>query len=99
MVGEIRRGIALKRRTDPTQATMPERWLATMRASLGARVLAVDERVAEICSGLGVPDPVPVVDGLLAATALAHGMIVVSRNVADFSRTGVTILNPFVYSV
>ncbi len=98
VIGEIRHGIALKRRTDPAQAMMLERWLATTRVNLGARVLAVDERVAEIWADLGVPNPVPVIDGLLAATALAHGMTVVSRNVADFSRTGVGIVNPFAYS-
>jgi predicted nucleic acid-binding protein len=57
--------------------------------------LSVDERVAEVWGKLGIPDPLPAIDGLLAATAIVHGLTVVTRNVADLARTGVTIFDPF----
>ena len=59
------------------------------------RILAVDTAVAQRSARLHVPNPRPVRDGLIAATALVHGMTVVTRNVTDFTPTGVTILNPW----
>ena len=97
VIGEIRRGIELKRRTDAAQATALTLWLDKLRSGLGARILPVDERVAEVWGRLGIPDPVPVIDGLIAATAIVYGMTVVTRNVADLVRTGVVVLDPFVF--
>jgi predicted nucleic acid-binding protein len=59
------------------------------------RVLAVDTAVAQRCARLHVPDPRAERDALIAATELVHGMMVVTRNVADFQRTGVPVLNPW----
>jgi predicted nucleic acid-binding protein len=59
------------------------------------RVLAVDARVALRCARLHVPDPASERDALLAATALVHGLTVVTRNVADFAATGVPLFNPW----
>jgi toxin FitB len=59
------------------------------------RSCPIDEPIAEAWALLGIPDPLPLIDGLLAATAKVHGLTVVTRNVADISRTGVSILNPF----
>ena len=95
VIGELRRGIELKRRSDPAQATVLEAWLGRVRADLGSRVLPVDERVVEVWGRLGVPDPVPAIDGLIAATALVHGLTVVTRNIGDLGRTGASLLNPF----
>lgn len=95
VLAEIQRGIALKRRHDPAQAAVLDRWYAGMRTGLDDRVLAVSEPIADRWSGLGLDDPLPLVDALLAATALVHGLVMVTRNVADFSRTGVRLLNPF----
>ena len=95
VIGEIRRGIELKRRADPAQATALTLWLDKLRTGLGARILPVDERIAEAWGRLGIPDPLPVIDGLIAATAIVHGLIVVTRNVADLARSGVTVLDPF----
>ena len=95
VIGEIRRGIELKRRADPAQATALTLWLDKVRAGFGARILPVDERIAEAWGRLGIPDPLPAIDGLIAATAIVHGLTVVTRNVADLARSGVTVLDPF----
>jgi toxin FitB len=95
VLGEIRRGIELKRRSDPAQGVALDRWFAMMRNQLEGRVLPVDEAVADAWARLNVPDPLPLVDGLLAATAQVHGLTLVTRNVADTARAGVTVLNPF----
>jgi toxin FitB len=95
VLAEIRRGIELKRRSDPEQAKSLDRWLSRMRARLGDRVLPIDESVAEAWALLGIPHPLPPIDGLLAATAKVHGLIFVTRNVADIAATGVSLLDPF----
>ena len=94
-VGEIRRGIERKRRTDQVTAQRLEVWLQGLVGSFGSRILAVDARVAEVWGRLNVPDPVPTVDGLIAATALVHDLTLVTRNVRDVASTGVRVLNPF----
>ena len=95
VLAEIRRGIELKRRSDPAQAEGFDRWFRQMRTRLGDRVLPIDEPVAEAWAVLSVPDPLPLIDGLLAATAQVHGLTLVTRNVADVAKTGVSILDPF----
>ena len=95
VLAEIRRGIELKRRNDPAQAEGFDRWFVQMRTRLGDRVLPIDEPIAEAWAYLGVPDPLPFVDGLLAATAKVHGLTLVTRNTADVVRTGISVLNPF----
>jgi predicted nucleic acid-binding protein len=95
VLAEIRRGIELKRRRDPNQAKSLDRWFADMRTRLGDRVVPIDEPIAEAWALLGIPNPLPLIDGLLAATAKVHGLTVVTRNVVDISRTGVSVLDPF----
>jgi toxin FitB len=95
VLAEIRHGIELKRRKDPEQAKSLDRWFSQMRTRLDGRVLAVDEPVAEAWALLGIPDPLPLIDGLLAATAKVHGLTFVTRNVADIATTGVSLLDPF----
>ena len=95
VLAEIRRGIELKRRHDRAQAALLDDWYEAMRAGLGERVLPVSEPVAETWARLGIPDPLPLFDGLLAATALVHGMTLVTRNVVDVARSGVPTLDPF----
>jgi predicted nucleic acid-binding protein len=95
VLAEIRRGIELKRRRDPVQAQGLDRWFARMRSRLGDRVLPIDEPIAEAWARLGVPDPLPLIDGLLAATAKVHALTLVTRNTADIARTGVQLLDPF----
>lgn len=95
VLAEIRRGIELKRRSDPKQAEALDRWFAQMRTRLSDRVLPIDEPVAEAWALLSVPDPLPFIDGLLAATARVHGLTLVTRNVGDVARTGISVIDPF----
>ena len=95
VLAEIRHGIELNRRSDPQQAQSLDRWFSRMRLQLGDRVLPVDEPIAEAWASLGIPDPLPPIDGLLAATAKVHALTLVTRNVADFTVTGVSLLDPF----
>ena len=95
VLAEIRHGIERKRRNDPAQAKSLDRWFSQMRTRLGDRVLPIDESVAEAWALLGIPDPLPLIDGLLAATAKVHGLTLVTRNVADIAVAGVSLLDPF----
>jgi predicted nucleic acid-binding protein len=95
VLAEIRRGIELKRRSDPDQARSLDRWYSRMRTRLGQRVLPIDEPVSEAWALLGIPDLLPLIDGLLAATAQMHGLTLVTRNVADVATTGVRLFDPF----
>lgn len=95
VLGEIRRGIERKRRIDAAQGDMLERWYLAMRTQFGGRVLPVDERVADVWGRIGRRDPVPEIDGLLAATAKVHGLVFVTRNSRDIERTGVRFIDPF----
>jgi predicted nucleic acid-binding protein len=95
VIGELRHGIELKRRTDPSQAQALERWLVIVESNLGQRIIPVDSRIADVWGRLGIPDPLPVVDGLLAATAKVHGLTLVTRNVIDMRKTGIQVINPF----
>lgn len=95
VLGELRRGIELKRRSDPEQGAILEQWFLNMRGQLGDRVLPVDEIVAERWGLLNVPNRLPLIDGLIAATAIVHGLTIVTRNMPDFAKTGVALLNPF----
>jgi toxin FitB len=96
VVGEIRQGIERLARRDSVRAKVFEHWLAQLIAVYGDRIVPVTAEVAEVWGRLNVPDPVPVVDGLLAATALVHGWTLVTRNVGDVASTGVSLLDPFV---
>ena len=78
VLAEIRRGIELKRRKDAAQAVALERWFVRLRNLLGDRILSVDEPIAEAWALLSVPDPVPFIDGLLAATAKVRGLTLVT---------------------
>jgi toxin FitB len=88
-------GIERRRRRDPIRARPLEVWLAGLLLNFSSRVLPVTQAIAERWGRLAVPDPLPVVDGLITATAIEHGLTLVTRNVADMERTGVTILDPF----
>jgi predicted nucleic acid-binding protein len=94
VVGELRRGIESLRRRDVPSALALEHWLAGITGGFADRILSVDQSVAEQWGRLNVPDPVPTVDGLLAATAIVHGLTLVTRNTRDVARTGVALLDP-----
>lgn len=95
VLGEMRRGVESIRRRDSAGAAALDQWLARMCESFVDRVVVIDAAIADQWGALNVPDPIPTIDGLLAATALVHDMTVVTRNVRDFMRTGVKVENPF----
>ncbi|CDH34806.1 Putative plasmid stability protein StbB (PIN domain) [Xenorhabdus bovienii str. Intermedium] len=93
---ELELGILLIERKDTTQGAMLRAWLEQhVLPEFSERTLPVDTAVAQRCARLHVPDKCSERDALIAATALVHGMTVVTRNVADFQSSGVTILNPW----
>ena len=95
VVGEIRRGVESIRRRDRAAATAVEQWLDALMERFGERLLPIDAVVASRWGALNVPDPIPTVDGLLAATALVHDLTLVTRNVKNVAKTGARLLNPF----
>jgi predicted nucleic acid-binding protein len=95
VVGEIRRGTERLKRRDPEGAKVYEAWLDTVLNDYADRILPIDAQVVEEWGRMSVPDPVPIVDGLMAATAKVRGMTFVTHNSADVERTGVRLLNPF----
>lgn len=89
-------GILLIERRDQEQGKMLRNWLENqVLPTFEERILVVDTAVARQCARLHVPDPCSERDALIAATALVHGMTVVTRNVDDFKPTGIAILNPW----
>ena len=93
---ELEIGVLRLERRDIAQAMPLREWLeARVVPEFSERVLAVDETVARRCAALHVPNPRPERDAMIAATALVHGMTVVTRNTADFEATGVALLNPW----
>lgn len=94
-IGEIRRGIESVRRRDPDSAAALDRWLTLVSETHGDRVVPIDRAITEEWGRMNVPDPLPVVDGLLAATAQVLGLTLVTRNVDDVEDTGVELHDPF----
>lgn len=95
VVGEIRRGIENVRRKDPAQARALDAWCSGIVAAFNGRIVPITQEIAETWGRLSAPDKLPVVDGLLAATAIVHNLTLVTRNTRDVARTGVKLLNPF----
>lgn len=96
---EIKIGVLHVERRDSAQAAVLSAWLDDhVLTAFAGRVLPVDLDVVMHCAGLQVPDPKPDRDALIAAATLARGFTVVTRNVVEFSVTGVTIINPWEYT-
>jgi predicted nucleic acid-binding protein len=95
-VGELRRGVDLIRyRGDRIQAELLEDWLNKLLLEFGDFILPFDKAAAQVWGKLRVPHPENPLDKQIAATALVHGLIVVTRNQKDFMGTGVEVFNPF----
>ena len=93
---ELKTGILLTEHKDPLQGATRRVWLKTHVLPVFAeRILPIDTAVALRCAKLHVPDQKSNRDAIIAATALVHGMIVVTRNVIDFDKTGVELINPW----
>ena len=93
-VGEIRQGIERLRPRDSSQATVFERWLEMLKSDFSDRILPVSAHVAEIWGRMNAGRPLPI-DSLVAATALAHGLTLVTRDAAALDGTGVDLLDPW----
>lgn len=95
-VMELELGVLSVERKDSTQGAMLRLWLEQqVLPEFSSRTIPIDTAVAQRCAQLHVPDKRGERDALIAASALVHGMAVVTRNVADFKPTGVTIINPW----
>jgi toxin FitB len=93
---ELEIGILLMERRDPKQGGILRTWMEEhVLPSFSGRILAIDTAVAQRCAALHVPNPRSDRDALIAATALVHGMTVVSRNVTHFQSTTVVVINPW----
>jgi predicted nucleic acid-binding protein len=94
-LGEIMRGIALKQRTDPQAASHLAQWLHLLRVDHADHILPITDQIAVEWGRLAAQRPRGDADGLIAATARVHDLILVTRNVADFEDTGVSVINPW----
>ena len=92
---ELEIGILLVERRDPRQGTILRAWMEGLLPTFTGRILAIDTAVAQRCAALHVPNPRSDRDALIAATALVHGMTVVTRNVTDFQPMSVAMVNPW----
>ena len=94
-LGEIMRGVALKQKSDPRAASHLAQWLQTLRTDHADRILPITDAIALEWGRLAALRPRGDADGLIAATAIVHDLIVVTRNVADFDDTRASTLNPW----
>jgi toxin FitB len=94
-IGEIRLGIERLRRKDATQADLLEQWLRGLQVTYADHIVDVDTGIADQWGRLNVPDPLPVINSLLAASARTREWTLVTRNTADLARCGVPVINPF----
>jgi toxin FitB len=95
VLGEIRKGVELARPRDPAKAAALERWLGQVEAAFDGRVLGIDNAVSDQWGRMSAIRPIPVIDGLLAATAVTNGLTLVTRNDRDIAGLGAIVLNPF----
>lgn len=94
-LGELRKGVEAKRRTDPINASRLGAWVDGIETTFADRVFPVDRRIANLWGELAAGRPLPVIDCLLAATALVYGLTLVTRNVTDVQSTRVQVMNPW----
>jgi predicted nucleic acid-binding protein len=94
-LGEIMRGIALKQRADPRMAVSLVEWLQWIRQDYGERILPITDQIAVEWGRIAALRPRGGVDGLIAATAIVHNLVVVTRNSTDFHDTGAAVIDPW----
>lgn len=94
-LGELRMGALGLARKSPSGAPHLVAWVNALHTQYAGKILPVTTEIAEKWAQISIPDRLPVVDGLLAATAIVHGHILVTRNTRDVARAGVPLINPF----
>jgi predicted nucleic acid-binding protein len=99
VLGEIRKGVEQTRRRDPAQAAAFESWLSRLQNEFGLRITPVTAEVAEEWGRFNAVRTVPVIDGLIGATARAHGWTLATRNTKDFAGLDLEVVNPFEWPV
>lgn len=92
---ELELGIQLLERRVPAQGSALRTWLTGVGAAFEGRILAFTQHTAPLCAALHVPNPSSERDAMIAAIALEHKFTLVTRNVSDFEKTGVPVLNPW----
>ncbi len=95
VLAEIRKGVELARPRDAGKAVALERWLREIEVAFDGRVLGIDHAVSDQWGRMSAIRPIPVIDGLLAATASVNGLTLVTRNDRDVAGLGASVLNPF----
>lgn len=95
VVGEIERGVERIRKRDPKSATRLGRWLSSLCTTFEARILPVSLPVARTWGEMGAPNPIPTIDGLLAATAHVYGLVLATRDVSHVRTLDIEWINPF----
>ena len=95
-VGEITKGVALRARKDAVAAVSLKNWVDDLRGTHADRILPVDEAIAIAWGQMMAARTLPIADALIAATARAHRLVLVTRNVVDFAGTGVEMTNPWI---
>jgi predicted nucleic acid-binding protein len=96
VIGELRRGAILRRRTDRTAADLLEQWIARLTHLYSDRILPITLEIAQEWGRLSALRPIPPEDGLLVATANVHGLTFVTRNTRNVQGLGLAILNPWI---
>lgn len=96
---EIEQGILARERSDPAQGAILREWFdKDVMPAFEDRILSFDAEIARKCAALHVPDPRPERDAMIAATALIHGLTVVTRNVTDFEKLQVGLIDPWAFA-
>jgi len=93
-IGELRKGVEARRNTDPTTDRLSA-WVDAIETEFADRLLCVDAAVARLWGELSAGRSLPVIDTLIAATAIRHGVTLVTRNTGDFDSTGVPLVDPW----
>ena len=94
-LGELRKGVAAKHRTDPAAADRLVAWVDGIETTFADRVLPIDAAIARCWGELSANRSLPVIDTLIAATAISHGLTLVTRNTRDVEATGVQLVDPW----
>ncbi len=94
-IGEIRRGIETLRRRSPEQCPAFEKWLESLLSRYNEQVIRIDESIVDRWGIMNAERTMPVIDGLIAASAAVYQLTVVTRNIRDFQCSGVPVIDPF----